>query len=89
MSVWLNTTLPIFENIVKPCRMVKYCPYGALIEEYPLKEKKDYMSCKVFGHDCPAYYQAEMVMEGKKPNTNELAEMYGEFCCKKGLGVIR
>jgi hypothetical protein len=46
----------------QPCHFCGYCPYGKLVEEFPLKERSKY-SCKVFGHDCPAYYQAEPMAE--------------------------
>jgi len=42
----------------KPCHKLKYCPYGFLVEYSPLK-KKNKLSCKVFGHDCPVFYVAE------------------------------
>lgn len=48
----------------KPCHWTGYCPYGKLIEEFPLKKKSLY-SCKVFGHDCPVFYQAEPLAEVK------------------------
>ena len=48
----------------KPCHSCGFCPYGQLVEEYPLQgEKRDEVSCKVFGHDCPAYYMAEPLSE--------------------------
>lgn len=41
----------------KPCHALDFCPYGALVEEFPLKEVRDEsISCKVFGHDCPVFY---------------------------------
>lgn len=41
----------------KPCYSCGYCPYGVLVENFPLQ--RDSFSCEVFGHDCPAYYLAE------------------------------
>ena len=106
MSKWINNTKKIHshEEIEKPCHSCGYCPYGTLVEEFPLhKEAKKYAikhnryskfikkkgwikcnkkdkgaspdlnwaapkikdpySCNVFGHDCPVYYQGEMLME--------------------------
>jgi hypothetical protein len=37
-----------------PCSKLGYCPYGVLVEEYPLDHGEK--SCPVFGHDCPVYY---------------------------------
>jgi hypothetical protein len=73
---WINNKVRIHgaDKIEKPCRCCGYCPYGQLVEEYPLHPEhkgKDLnklaeigelftgYSCKVFGHDCPVFYQAE------------------------------
>lgn len=63
---WLNTTEVLVKDIPKPCIKLKYCPYGQLVEEFPLPEKKTKLSCSnengaiiQFGHDCPAHYLAE------------------------------
>jgi hypothetical protein len=32
-----------------------------MIELFPLTEEKTDMSCKIFGHDCPAFYNAELI----------------------------
>ena len=41
-----------------PCKTLKYCPYGPLVEQFPLKKKHE-LSCSVFGHDCPVFTMAE------------------------------
>lgn len=67
MSNWLNTTRPIRglpKDFKRPCHLCGYCPYGQLVEEFPIKEPRGKMSCAVFGHDCPAYYHAEQMTEG-------------------------
>jgi len=65
-SKWLNNTIIRYPLLViRPCHKLRYCPYGELIEEYPLNIKGKY-SCKVFGHDCPAYYLPEDTMEEGK-----------------------
>jgi len=58
-----------------PCNVLRYCPYGKLVEYFPLgdkevawngekllwiKKKVEAKACKLFGHDCPAYYVAEI-----------------------------
>lgn len=52
--------------VCKPCWEIKYCPYGPLVEEFPLKEVRDEKSCRIFGHDCPVYYVAEPFTETKE-----------------------
>ena len=68
MSVWLNTTTVTHPELEKPCRILGYCPYGQLVEEFPLSGSK--LSCTSengaiiqFGHDCPVHYHAELVSE--------------------------
>ncbi|MFC2017964.1 HNH endonuclease [Chloroflexota bacterium] len=54
--------------ICKPCWEIKYCPYGELVEEFPLKtpDDRDYRSCRIFGHDCPVFSLAEPFTETKE-----------------------
>lgn len=65
MSEWLNTKEKIWkaDEKEKPCHILNFCPYGQLVEEFPLKEKLDEYSCETFGHDCPVYYHAEGFVE--------------------------
>ena len=57
-----------------PCEKLQYCPYGLLVEYFPLngkavgwnglqidwiKPKVGAKPCPTFGHDCPACYVAE------------------------------
>ena len=60
IELWTNTKEPLKRNFkkVKPCLKCGYCPYGAMVEAFPLKDKSK-LSCPVFGHDCPMYYNAE------------------------------
>jgi len=46
-------------EISKPCLKLGWCPYGPLVEDFPLKSKRDSVSCGVFGHDCPVFTMAE------------------------------
>ena len=50
-------------KIEKPCHYTRFCPYGQLVEEFPIKEERTEISCTVFGHDCPAFYCAEPMAE--------------------------
>ncbi|SKC86849.1 HNH endonuclease [Ohtaekwangia koreensis] len=52
--------------VCKPCWELKYCPYGPLVEDFPLKEKRDDKSCRIFGHDCPVFTMAEPFTETKE-----------------------
>ena len=52
--------------ICKPCWEIKYCPYGPLVEDSPLKEVSDEKSCRIFGHDCPVFHVAEPLTETKE-----------------------
>jgi hypothetical protein len=52
--------------VCKPCWELKYCPYGPLVEEFPLLEKDDERSCRIFGHHCPVFYVAEPLTETRE-----------------------
>jgi hypothetical protein len=52
--------------ICKPCWELKYCPYGPLVEEFPLAGDPTDKSCRIFGHDCPVFYVAEPLTETKQ-----------------------
>lgn len=56
------------QAICKPCWEINYCPYGVMVEEFPLTED-EYYKCKVFGHECPVYSIAEPLTETKKMRT--------------------
>jgi len=42
----------------KPCHKTGICPYGQLVEEFPILRERNEFSCKVFGHNCPVFYCA-------------------------------
>lgn len=52
--------------VCKPCWEIKYCPYGPIVEQFPLQKEKDSRSCRIFGHDCPVFYVAEPLTETKE-----------------------
>lgn len=54
-------------EIFKPCWKLDWCPYGPLVEDFPLKKKPDDISCSIFGHDCPVFTMAEGFIDDKKP----------------------
>jgi hypothetical protein len=66
------------QNPTKPCHELNYCPYGVLVEYFPLnghqaffngvkldwiKPREDAEPCHVFGHECPVYHVAENMKE--------------------------
>jgi hypothetical protein len=54
------------QAVCKPCWELKYCPYGPLVEGFPLPEVDTHRSCKVFGHECPVFSIAEPFTETKE-----------------------
>jgi len=59
---WLNTKKIIAPKASKPCRKLGYCPYGQLVEEFPIRAKRHRKySCPVYGHDCPVFYHKEKI----------------------------
>ena len=58
---WVNRSKVIRRKVEHPCRKLKYCPYGAMVELFPIDspKRRTNMSCKVFGHNCPIHYNIE------------------------------
>lgn len=52
--------------VCKPCWELKYCPYGSLVEEFPLDEERDDHACRIFGHRCPVFSVAEPITETRE-----------------------
>ena len=60
----INNKEPIWKHAVKPCKIMAFCPYGQLVEMYPLQTPRNkIMSCSEFGHDCPVFYLAEIFID--------------------------
>ncbi len=65
-------------HVCKPCWELRYCPYGPLVEDFPLlhlteeeatKPKADSgfeEACGVFGHLCPVFFVAEPFTETRE-----------------------
>lgn len=79
MSQWIQNKKPYYKDIIKPCKSCGYCPYGSLVEEYPLHNPLNKMSCEIFGHDCPAFYQAELFAEDSNITAEEETKQNEEF----------
>ena len=71
--------VPIWKHAVKPCKMTSFCPYGELVEMFPLHDPRNKMSCKVFGHDCPVFYHAEIHIDGDLATKKEIKQWYTEL----------
>jgi len=54
------------KSVCKPCWEIKYCPYGSLIESFPLSDVYTEKSCRIFGHECPVFYVSEPFTETKE-----------------------
>lgn len=69
-------------EIEKPCGVLLWCPYGPLVEDFPLHGLGDERwtpltesdSCAVFGHDCPAYYVSEPFVDPEAVAENCLCD---------------
>lgn len=55
----------LIRAICKPCWELKYCPYGSLVESFPLSDDEEY-DCSIFGHQCPVFRIAEPFTETKE-----------------------
>jgi hypothetical protein len=126
---WINNEVPLWKDVVKPCKLCGFCPYGQLVEEYPLPpmtraeeiewienikkkqaegaydeenkvnglplmtreeaqkhidefnpndypenpdEQMEKMSCSVFGHCCPVFFQMELFAEEDEATDEEM-----------------
>lgn len=44
----------------KPCLKLRYCPYGILVEDFPVAEGyATDLECGQYGHVCPVFLVAE------------------------------
>jgi hypothetical protein len=49
-----------------PCQEYRVCPYGVLVEDFPLGSNvegsdEEKLVCEIFGHVCPYHYVAELI----------------------------
>lgn len=78
---WVNTKRVVWKKIIHPCWMTGgVCPYGALVELYPIQEAPSVYSCSMFGHDCPSHYLSEPACdEGERPTRESFEVMMKEI----------
>lgn len=69
MTMWsperyggIDTSHHLGDVLKKPCHTLNWCPYGELVEFFPLAEGQS-ERCKVYGHYCPAFYASEGLAE--------------------------
>lgn len=55
---WVNNHTIMKKDTDKPCHKLGHCPYGQLVEAFPLPDQDEF-KCKVFGHHCPIFYHYE------------------------------
>ena len=86
VSEWLNVSEIIDKNAKKPCHRLGWCPYGKLIEEFPIREQLNDFTCKVFQHDCPIFYHIEYTSEkySQEDYEKEIEILYNQG----GLGKV-
>ncbi|MGZ7049553.1 MAG: hypothetical protein ACXVHO_06060 [Methanobacterium sp.] len=79
----MNKETPSWENAVKPCLLLMFCPYGNLTEEFPISDDKK--TCEILEHDCPVFYLASHIVEGdgeKKVTQEEFDKFFKEIEAK-------
>lgn len=77
-------------DVIKPCHKLGVCPYGALVEQFPLldeyTENTGKQRCSVFGHQCPFHYVVDMRAKDDGQNIwKELNEELKECKANRGL----
>ncbi len=51
-------------RIRKPCRRLRWCPFGILVEQFPTASQPDPReACMVYDHRCPAFEVAEQAVD--------------------------
>lgn len=87
---WVNNTDIKFKHAIKPCKYCGFCPYGQLVEAFPLdpirQKVTSKMTCGIFGHHCPVFYHAELFVEEKEFTKEEEEEFTKE--CREFLDTI-
>lgn len=54
-----------FVPAATPCLALGYCPYGVLVESFPLSKSDDRHGCDRFGHVCPVFTVAKPLEKGR------------------------
>lgn len=65
----MNTTKLEWANLIKPCLLCGFCPYGEIVINFPFTNS--YASCHRTGYDCPSYYLSQPFCEEGKPTEEE------------------
>lgn len=91
MSILIKERKFTCDEIIKPCKVCGYCPYGDLVEEFPPyhendEHRKEYI-CQVFkGCECPVFYLADGSDEFNDGNftDKEMSKMDKTLDVKRG-----
>lgn len=80
VSDWLNSSKIIDRNAKKPCHRLGLCPYGKIIEEFPIEDQNNEFMCNVFHHNCPIFYHVENTSEKytQEDYEKEIEELFDE-----------
>lgn len=56
-----GTTASCVAGVAKPCLVLSYCPYGVLVEQFPVADDniQEDLQCRRYGHACPVFEVAE------------------------------
>ncbi|MHA1105182.1 MAG: hypothetical protein ACTSPN_05610 [Promethearchaeota archaeon] len=86
VSDWLNTSKVIDKSAKKPCHRLGLCPYGKIIEEFPIEDQNSEFMCKVFHHNCPIFYHVENTSEkySREYYEKEIEELFNKGGLKVG-----
>ena len=76
---------PVFKYAIKPCRILQFCPYASMVEEFPevemfpLPQKNAPESCSVFGHQCPVFFHAQPFVDAGEVSNEDIDRWFAEL----------
>ncbi len=62
----------------KPCRTLHWCPYGSLGDAFQRKKDNKKIMCKIYPHNCPVFYNAQVFIDDYSLWSDEEKEMMKE-----------
>lgn len=60
---FFNKGVIVNKNAEKPCHVLRWCPYGGLVESFRIRTTNSKYTCQLFDHDCPVFYVSEQFTE--------------------------
>jgi len=76
---------PVYKHAIKPCRILQFCPYASMVEEFPevetfpLPQTNTPESCSVFGHQCPVFFHAQPFVDPGEVSTEDIDRWFTEL----------